>query len=140
MVISLTPELVTVMQEAAASALMRGGPIELCDLLWGLQSASPPLGSGLAQALGPRLTWKQPEAALPVHLAIWAQGQAVPFTYETQRLYLAGADSVLLGSYDAFHLAQAIGAAAAFHPERFTRFGFVASAWQRALQAKSVSR
>jgi hypothetical protein len=138
MTISLADSLVALMAQAAQHALARQAPIGVEDLLWALIT-SEPLGVHLAQHVSAPEHWKPEQTQKErANLSIWASDQEVFLDKDAEHLFIDGSRVVLLGSYEPRHLGEVICAAAEVHPERFSRFGFEARGWRRALQAKSV--
>lgn len=136
MIIPLANPLVILLEEAAKKARAAHRAVALDDLIAALGESRSFVGN-LAGATFPPHAWQPPkETAAAVDLHVWSEGEDVAIDRECQRLLLEGAKAVLLGPYEPRHLAEAIGAAAELHPERFTRFGFDARAWRRALQVR----
>jgi hypothetical protein len=136
MLIPLANCLVTVLEDAAARARLNTSCIRLEEMLQAL-CAYASLGTRLSSALSDPLFWKPAHvASIMAETGVWSEDCCVMFDQQTQRLFFDGSQAVLLGPYEPRHLAQAIGAAGELHPESFTRFGFDARGWRRALQVR----
>lgn len=137
MIVPLAVPILQLLEHAAECAVLRCAPIGMEDLLAAL-CANPRLGPRLSAALAASHQWVPLDENVPeVELALYACNQHVAFDREGQRAFLNGAKAVLLGPYEPRHLAEAIGASAELHPERFTRFGFEARAWRQALRVRT---